>query len=1367
MLCPFPVEYAPMKANARYAAACCLNGKIINRRALSAACLVLALSGVLSTAAAQELPKPSYANALIVAIEDGTVDPAEIAYIKANFNFGLYAWLSISFNHLTPVLGWHSDWTNASGNITGKATIASLVAAAKAQNVNLHLVLCSGLARSLEAYREAKEEDVRNAQWYNDNKIASDTQITQPDLMTKYAFGTLSRYARKLRVNHEAKARALAAYLKQTMDANPDLLITASGWGEAEMNYNRINDNGTLYLGDYSPFAVMEFRDWIQHTGLYDDVMGPYRGQGHAGGVTADGLPRFLGSSGLALFNSLFGTAFSDWRLRYFHWDLSDDYDQNSQDGLNPDPHKIPWGAYVHGGMIPSTGQDFIAGGFDPPRTKLIGDPYWELWRDFRETMVRNFVREFAAWSFEAGIGPEKIYSHQIPADYLFGNNPATAVGVNRYITSASSLGTADNLPFGSMGATVFDIKFGENWFVRTTDYFIPDVSALSPNWGILEYDPETYPTGFVVAQSPPDFLTTQFLRPYQYNAHLLDFFRWRQDPEHNIKGTNKEIALRDFVQLVRDKARNPDLNTMYSPPRVIGLSAAVGAPGGSPSGSGVIVQILATGKIWSGENWNWKDWGDFNLFRVYRSYDPNFVADGTSYIGPTTGYSYTDTNAPPGSSLYYRWVAVNQGGIAGPASDPVLVQTPGTPLPAISLNTAGLAFDGETGKPLSTVLQIQITNTGSPGSILHWQASADRTWIQVDPASGTGDGFLSVQVNTTGLPIGTYSGQITIDDPVSQNDPQTVAVTLHLYDQIIASLTLDKQSLTFNTVAGQVAAAQNVLIENIGTPGTVLHWQASSGQPWIQLDPISGTGNGTLSVQPAALAVGDYTGQIKVEDPAALNSPQYLSVIVHAVAAQAALSLERTHFSFGGEAGRASSTVQKTLVKNAGPAGTVLHWQASTADSWIQVSPAGGTGEGILEIKTDPSALTAGSYSGQVQVSDSAAQNSPQTIAVSLKVFSQGEDLAPFGYFDSPLDNSTVAANIPVTGWALDDIEVTRVEIRRDPHLLDPPAAIGPDGLIYVGDAVFIKGARPDVEAAEPGYPNSHRAGWGYMMLTNFLPNQGNGTFVLHAFAYDTTGHKTELGQKTIAVDNAHSVLPFGTIETPSQGGLASGNAYINWGWALTPLPNIIPADGSTIWVWVDGAPLGHPVYNNYRADIAANFPGTNNSNGAVGYFYLDTTKYAIGTHAISWGLRDGAGNESGIGSRYFDIFNSGGGAAAVRAEPGLLTEDGGGALKIELRGPRTIDVQELERVVVDLRAKGTTRFIGWGESLDRELPVGSSIDQKTGVFSWIPGPGFLGRHVLHFAAAEGTTRSRAVEVVVNIHPKRHGIGKDKPIPK
>lgn len=136
--------------------------------------------------------------------------------------------------------------------------------------------------------------------------------------------------------------------------------------------------------------------------------------------------------------------------------------------------------------------------------------------------------------------------------------------------------------------------------------------------------------------------------------------------------------------------------------------------------------------------------------------------------------------------------------------------------------------------------------------------------------------------------------------------------------------------------------------------------------------------------------------------------------------------------------------------------------------------------------------------------------------------------------------------------------------------------------------------------------------------------------------------GHEVTLGTKTINCDNANAVKPFGSIDTPEQGGQASGSSFRVQGWALTPQPNKIPEDGSTMNVFVDGTNLGHPTYNIYRADIAALFPGYANSNGAHWFIEFDTTTYANGVHTIYLTATDDAGNTDGIGSRFFTIQNT-----------------------------------------------------------------------------------------------------------------------------
>ena len=77
------------------------------------------------------------------------------------------------------------------------------------------------------------------------------------------------------------------------------------------------------------------------------------------------------------------------------------------------------------------------------------------------------------------------------------------------------------------------------------------------------------------------------------------------------------------------------------------------------------------------------------------------------------------------------------------------------------------------------------------------------------------------------------------------------------------------------------------------------------------------------------------------------------------------------------------------------------------------------------------------------------------------------------------------------------------------------------------------------------------------------------------------------------------------------------------------------------SITVVIDGVSVGHPVYGNFRSDIANLFPGYANSAGAVGFFHLNTTTLANGVHTIFWVATDDAVRTDGIGSRFFTVLN------------------------------------------------------------------------------------------------------------------------------
>lgn len=258
-----------------------------------------------------------------------------------------------------------------------------------------------------------------------------------------------------------------------------------------------------------------------------------------------------------------------------------------------------------------------------------------------------------------------------------------------------------------------------------------------------------------------------------------------------------------------------------------------------------------------------------------------------------------------------------------------------------------------------------------------------------------------------------------------------------------------------------------------------------------------------------------------------------------------------------------------------------------------------------------------------------------------------------PFGFVDTPSAGASVAGAVTVTGWALSEAGVVRVAVYRDPA----GAEIRP---VWIGDASFVEGARPDVATAYPTLPGNTRAGWGLSVLTNLLPNAGNGPITFHTYALDANGNSTLLGSRTVMGVNQASVLPFGTLDTPGQGEPVAGTITV-FGWVLTPGPNVIATDGSTIDVLVDGIVVGHPTYNQCRGTNGTNLPAPGACNddiatafglryrniaegsGAIGSFELDTMTLTNGIHTLEWRVTDSAGNVQGIGSRYFYVQNGG----------------------------------------------------------------------------------------------------------------------------
>ena len=522
------------------------------------------------------------------------------------------------------------------------------------------------------------------------------------------------------------------------------------------------------------------------------------------------------------------------------------------------------------------------------------------------------------------------------------------------------------------------------------------------------------------------------------------------------------------------------------------------------------------------------------------------------------------------------------------------------------------------------------------------WTIISDAPWLTVTgPTTGTGSAFVPFEVAPLPPgPIRFRSGALYVgaqSDTVFQNTNSMLsAVESPTQPIVVSPFTIAGWAALNGAGLGSEVDAVIASVHD-GTSSTFLG-TATIGLPRDHVadryGPAYRDSGWSLNVPP--LPPGNYTFNVQAHQTNAFwwlvgNFP------VTVVAPALSLNVSQVRASVVQQAGAvvAATPPQPVIVSGIGAS----PWTASTSQPWITLSPVSGVGDGRFTVSVDPTKVSlppSGILGGTIRVNAAGVPGATTDLPVFLSVYQRGTTAAPFGSFDTPAEGATgLSGAIAFTGWALDDVGVSRVLLFRDPVVGEPQTS-----LVYIGDAPRVEGARADVAAAHPDRPSATSAGWGYMLLSNVLPNQGNGTFKFYAYALDAEGRQSVLGTRTVTIDNAAAAVPFGTIDLPAQGEVVSG-VYTTLGWILTPQPAAIRPDGLLVRVLVDGQFVGNPIMGQPRADVAALFPGLYNTHISGGQFRLDTRLLKNGIHTIAWTVSDSLGRAQGIGSRYFIVNN------------------------------------------------------------------------------------------------------------------------------
>jgi hypothetical protein len=128
----------------------------------------------------------------------------------------------------------------------------------------------------------------------------------------------------------------------------------------------------------------------------------------------------------------------------------------------------------------------------------------------------------------------------------------------------------------------------------------------------------------------------------------------------------------------------------------------------------------------------------------------------------------------------------VEEGSTTPPYDDPPNSTPWTTPSPQISTAPAALSFSASVGGANPASQTLEIWNSG--GDTLSYTVEDDKNWLSVYPTSGTSTAIPpapgphtahSLSVSISGLAVGTYSGTITIRDPLASNNPKEIPVTL------------------------------------------------------------------------------------------------------------------------------------------------------------------------------------------------------------------------------------------------------------------------------------------------------------------------------------------------------------------------------------------------------------------------------------------------------------------------------------------------------------------------------------------------------------------------------------------------------------
>ena len=238
---------------------------------------------------------------------------------------------------------------------------------------------------------------------------------------------------------------------------------------------------------------------------------------------------------------------------------------------------------------------------------------------------------------------------------------------------------------------------------------------------------------------------------------------------------------------------------------------------------------------------------------------------------------------------------------------------------------------------------------------------------------SGTFAGAVTMATNSNGiatappLTANNLSGSFTMTaSPAGVNS--TAAFALTNLPQQTSAIVVDLTQLIFTSEINRPAPVGQVVQITSATGGTV-SWTATASAAWLGVLPAGGTTPGqiTVTVNPAGLAVGTYTGSIRVM---AADGSVTLVLVTYTITDKPALVVTPHILVFttsNNTVTPAAQSLSVTSTSRATAYNVSAEMSSPSGGTWLHVSPAQGQTAGTVTVSVNPAGLSQGVYDGTV----------------------------------------------------------------------------------------------------------------------------------------------------------------------------------------------------------------------------------------------------------------------------------------------------------------------------------------------------------------------------------------------------------------